>query len=45
MTGHPNTSDDVILNETTNRVTRCGHEVLIVVIGDEVGLGTGDMVF
>ena len=33
--GHPNASDDMILNETTKRVTRSRHKILVVSVGNK----------
>ncbi|KAI3487069.1 hypothetical protein L1887_49105 [Cichorium endivia] len=41
--GHPHTGDDVVLDETTQRITAGGREVLVVGVGDVVALCTGSL--
>jgi hypothetical protein len=42
--GHPNSGDDVILDEATKGLPRGRHQVLIVGISNEKSLGTRNLI-
>jgi hypothetical protein len=44
LAGHPNTGYYMILDETTQRVTRRWHKILIIGVGNEVRLSTGNVI-
>jgi hypothetical protein len=44
LVAHMDTSDNVILNETTERVSRSWHQILVISVGDHHGFRAGHLV-
>jgi hypothetical protein len=44
LTGHPDACDNMILNQSSERLSRCWHQVLVISIGDKSGFSTGHLV-
>ena len=42
---HPEAGDDVVLDEATNRLAGCWHEILVVGISNKTRLRPGNLIF
>ncbi len=45
LTGHPNTGNDMVLDKSTDGITRSWNEILIIRIGDQHSFCTRNVVF